>query len=135
MSSSLFLALRDALPYHLKPFVTFAYKFGWRDTEIAELIWNQVDRTQWIVRLEVGETKNDEARTVYLDEELKEIFSRAWEARKESGKLIPYVFLNKDGDGSIKDFRGAWNAACLEAGLGYGTKSCQLTFWTSSAVE
>ena len=117
-----FLALRDALLYHLKPFVTFAYKFGWRDTEIAELIWNQVDRTQWIVRLEVGETKNDEARTVYLDEELKEIFSRAWEARKESGKLIPYVFLNKDGDGSIKDFRGAWNAACLEAGLGYGYK-------------
>ena len=120
-----FLALRDALPYHLKPFVTFAYKFGWRDTEIAGLTWNQVDRTQWIVRLEVGETKNDEARTVYLDEELKEIFSRNWEARKENGKLIPYVFLNKNGDGPIKDFRGAWNTASREAGLGYGYKITQ----------
>ena len=70
----------------------------------------------------MGETKNDEARTVYLDEELKEIFSRAWGARKESGKLIPYVFLNKDGDGPIKDFRKAWSTACIEAGLGYGYK-------------
>jgi integrase len=117
-----FLALRDALPYYLKPFITFAYKFGWRDTEIAGITWNQVDRTQGIVRLEVGETKNDEARTVYLDKELKEIFNKAWEARKESGKLIPYLFLNKDSAGPIRDFRGAWNTACREAGLGYGYK-------------
>ena len=32
---------------------------------------------QGIVRLEVGETKNDEGRTVYLDEELKELFEKA----------------------------------------------------------
>jgi DNA-directed RNA polymerase subunit RPC12/RpoP len=32
-----YLALRDALPPYLKPFVTFAYKFGWRDEEIADL--------------------------------------------------------------------------------------------------
>ncbi len=112
-----FLALRDALPPHLKSFVTFAYRFGWRDTEISGLTWNQVDRIQGIVRLEVGETKNDKARTVYLDEELKELFDKAWEARKASGKLLPYVFLNKDGNGPLKDFRGAWNTACREAGL------------------
>ena len=74
----------------------------------------------------MGETKNDDGRTVYLDEELKEIFSQQWEARKENGKLIPYVFLNKDGDGSIKDFRGAWNKACRDAGLGYGYRASQV---------
>jgi hypothetical protein len=29
-----FLTLRDALPYHLKGFITFAYKTGWRLSEI-----------------------------------------------------------------------------------------------------
>ena len=107
-----FLNLRAALPYHLKAFVTFAYKVGWRDTEIAGLTWSQVDRVQGIVRLEVGETKNDDGRTVYLDEELMELFSDLWEARKQNGKLIPYVFPNHEGDGPIRDFRGAWNTAC-----------------------
>ena len=48
-----------------------------------------------IVRLEVGETKNDEARTVYLDEELKEVFNHQWETRKKCKVILPYVFPNK----------------------------------------
>ena len=59
-----FVALRDALPDYLKGFVTFAYKSGWRISEIGSLTWNQVDRMQGIVRLEVGETKNNEGRTL-----------------------------------------------------------------------
>ncbi len=74
-----FLALREALPDYLKGFVTFAYKFGWRLEEIGCLKWNQVDRKLGIVRLEVGETKNDAGRTIYLDEELKEVFNSQWE--------------------------------------------------------
>jgi integrase len=115
-----FLALRSALPFFLQPFVTFAYKVGWRDTEISSLKWNQVDLDQGIVRLEVGETKNDEGRTVYLDKELKELFTGLWESRKRSRKLTPYVFANEAGNGPIKDFRGAWNRACRETELGYG---------------
>jgi integrase len=118
-----FLALRDALPSYLKPFVSFAYKVGWRDSEIAGLTWSQVDREQGIVRLEVGETKNDEGRTIYLDEELKEIFNQNWEVRKKNGKLVPYVFPNKDGNAPIADFRKPWNTACRKAGLGYGYRS------------
>jgi integrase len=38
-----FMALRDALPDYLKGFVTFAYKTGWRMSEITGLTWNQVD--------------------------------------------------------------------------------------------
>ena len=110
-----YLALRDALPEHLKGFVTFAYKTGWRVSEISGLTWSQVDRDQGIVRLEVGETKNDEGRTVYLDEELKGAFNQQWEARKKTGRLLPYVFLNAKGDDKIKQFNKAWKTACKKA--------------------
>jgi len=113
-----YLALRDALPGYLKGFVTFAYKTGWRVSEISNLTWNQVDLDQGIVRLEVGDTKNDEGRTVYLDEELREVFNRQWEGRKKGKKLLPYVFPNRDGKSSIRDFRDAWAKACQDAGIG-----------------
>ena len=107
-----FVALRDAIPEYLKGFVTFAYKTGWRVSEIAGLTWNQVDRDNGIVRLEVGETKNDDARMVYLDGELQEVFNGQWETRKT---LLPYVFLNEDGSNKIKSFRKTWIAACKDA--------------------
>ncbi len=112
-----FIALGNALPPYLKSFVTFAYKIGWRISEISSITWAQVDRTQGIVRLEVGETKNDEGRTVYLDNELKEIFDYQWERRKQNADLSPYVFQNKLGTGPIKDVRGSWCTALKKAGL------------------
>jgi integrase len=113
-----FLALRAALPSYLKGLVTFAYKTGWRVSEIAGLTWSHVDLENSTVRLEAGETKNEEGRMVYLDEELREVFETQWAARRRSGKLIPYVFPNEEGNGPIKDFRGAWGKACEEAGIG-----------------
>jgi integrase len=113
-----FLTLRDALPFYLKGFVTFAYKVGWRVSEITGLTWNQVDRNQGIVRLEVGGTKNDEARTVYLDDELKAVFDRKWKIRKTAKKLTPYVLLNMTGDDKIRRFARSWKKACKDAGIG-----------------
>ncbi len=113
-----FLALRDALPYHLRGLVTFGYKTGWRISEIGDLTWSQVDRKQGIVRLEVGETKNDEGRTVYLDDELKAVFIRQWNERKKAQKVLPYVFLNKEGTDRVKRFDKAWKKACEKAGIG-----------------
>jgi integrase len=112
-----FIALRDALPDYLKPFVTFAHKVGWRSSEISKLKWSQVDLANGIVRLEVGDTKNDEGRTVYLDSELRQMFKDLWDNRKT---LIPYVFPNKVNTGPIANFRPSWNNACRKAGLGYG---------------
>jgi len=112
-----FLAVRKALPEHLRGFVTFAYKVGWRFTEISTLTWAQVDLNQGIVRLEAGETKNSEGRTVYLDEELKKVFIEQAARRVKAGRLIPYVFTNQDGTDRINDIRGAWGAACIAAGF------------------
>jgi integrase len=117
-----YLALVDRLPDYLKPFVMFAYKTGWRDTEIADLTWAQVDLDQGIVRLEPGETKNDEGRTIYLDSELKDMFCHQAEKRKRSKTLTVYVFPGLDGMSRIGDFRKTWNTACRNAELGYGYK-------------
>lgn len=117
-----FIALREVITDYLKGFVTFAYKVGWRVSEIEKLTWGHVDLANGIVRLETGETKNDEGRTVYLDDELMEIFSQQWEQRKMSKKLLAYVFPNENHTDRIKDFVGSWNRACREIGLGYGYK-------------
>jgi integrase len=113
-----FLALRDALPQYLRGFVTFAYKVGWRISEIANIKWSQVDRKQGIVRLEVGETKNDEGRTIYLDDELKKVIDTQWKNRKIAKKLMPYVFVNRTGIDRIKRFDKVWKRACLDSGIG-----------------
>ena len=110
-----YLALKEALPEYLKDFVTFAYKTGWRLSEISTLTWSQIDRKQGIVRLEVGETKNDEARTVYLGSELKTIIEAKWSDRKN---LLPYVFLNKYENDRVKRFDKAWKKGCKDAKIG-----------------
>ena len=113
-----FLALREALPDYMKGFVTFAYKTGWRMSEIEGLTWAQVDLVNGIVRLEVGDTKNDEGRTVYLDEELQEIFQALHDDRKNHAKVTPWVFVNEPKNGPVKDFRGTWATACETAEIG-----------------
>ena len=87
-------------------------------SEITTLRWNQVDLSQGIVRLEVGETKNDEGRTVYLDDELKETFQCLWDARKTNEKLLPWVFVNQSSSDRIKRFDKAWKKACKDSGIG-----------------
>jgi integrase len=112
-----FLSLREALPSHLKNFVTFAYKTGWRFSEINNLTWKQVDRKNNVVRLEVGTTKNKAGRVIYLDEELQGIIHRQFINQQVGCR---YVF-HREGH-KIKDCRVAWNTACRETGLGYGYK-------------
>jgi integrase len=69
-----FEKFRAALPSYLKGYVMFAYKMEWRYDEISSLKWSRIDRHNWIVYLNPGENKNEEARAVYPDEVLKEVF-------------------------------------------------------------
>ena len=113
-----FIKLLEALPEYLRGFAAFAYRTGWRISEIAGLTWSQVDLELGIVRLEVGESKNNEGRTVYLDEELKAVLCQQLAWRKRRRKLCPYVFLNRKGTGRVIDIRSAWNTACTKTGIG-----------------
>ena len=107
-----YLALKKILPDNLKPIITFAYHSGWRKGEILNLTWDKLDLKQGIVRLDPGETKNNEARTLYMDEELlKEM--KALHSKRRLG--CPYVFHRKREP--IKDFRWTWDSRCKQAGL------------------
>lgn len=105
-------ALKNTVPVELKPLVTFAYHSGWRKAEILGLTWDKVDLKEGIVRLNPGETKNDEGRILYLNDELMKEMRNLFLNRRLG---CSYVF-HRDG-GPIRDFRGSWETACINAGL------------------
>lgn len=107
-----YLALKDALPFYLKPVIAFAYHTGWRLREVLNLTWNKVDIKQGIIRLDPGETKNEEARTIYLEGELmKEM--KTLHGKRNLG--CPYVFHHEGRQ--IKRFTRSWRTACIKVGL------------------
>ena len=112
-----FVALKAKLPIYLKGFVHFAYITGWRKGEIAILTWAHVDRTNWTIRLEPGETKNDDARMVYADENLKQVIRDQWHARKRLKEPLPWIFPNRWGKARMKQFDKVWKKALKEAKL------------------
>jgi integrase len=119
-----FEAVRRHLRSDLQVAISIAYTFGWRMLiEVLMLERRQVDLDAGTLRLEPGTTKNDEARVVYLTPGLKSLLAnqieqvRALEHRL--GRIIPYLFPYLKGRYCglcIRDFRKAWNTACLKAG-------------------
>jgi len=99
----------------VKPIVTFAFWTGCRKGEILSLIWPQVDLIERVVRLEPGETKNDEARVIPLVDELYEMLAMQKAARDLKWPECPWVF-SRCGR-KIKNFRRAWDQACKAAGI------------------
>jgi integrase len=110
-----FVRLRAELPEHLKPVVTFAYFTGCRKGEILSLRWNQIDLRARVVRLEPGETKNKEPRTIQLIAELSEMLALLLERRDQFGSKCEFVFTRFGKP--IRRFHGAWLEASKRAGL------------------
>jgi len=60
------------------------------------LTWKHVDLNNGIVSMKVGGTKNDDARTVYLDEELKAIFQNQGNCERSMVLLLhSYLPINR----------------------------------------
>lgn len=110
-----FLKLRRVLPEEIRPVLTFAYYTGCRKGEILALRWPQVDLSAHVVRLEPGETKNDDARTIPLAPELYEMLVLLKESRDRYFPDCPWVF-SRAGK-RIKQFKNSWESACKSAGL------------------
>ncbi len=112
-----FMVLRDALPDHLKGITTIAYRYGFRRGELLELTWDKVSLKNGTIRLERGDTKSKKGRTIVLDPECKELLIKQRNLAKDTGHISNFVFLNDQGTGPLRDFRGAWDKACKEVGL------------------
>ncbi len=107
-----YIKLLKELPGYLRPIVTFAYRTGWRKQEILKLTWDRVDLKERYIHLNPDQTKNSEARSIYVGNELFEMLRVQ---RFRTDKKCPYVFHNNGR--LIKDFRGAWEIACKDSSL------------------
>jgi integrase len=109
------------LPAVLKPVIETAYLTGWRaKSEILTRRWDHVNfRSGWL-RLEPGETKNDEGRQFPLIPPPRSLLeaqkARADALVRSTGKITPWIFFRENGN-PIKDFYGAWRSACRKVGV------------------
>ena len=115
-------ALLTELPDYLKPLLTFAYFTGVRKGEALGLRWSQIDLVARVVRLEVGETKSGEGRTIPLSGELLEVIRMQRARRDAQFPFCPFVFFGDLGE-AIRDFRDSWSKACCRAGLWIGDEA------------
>ena len=110
-----FLKLKDALPDYLKPVFCTGYFTGMRVSEITSLTWQQVNIFDRKIILDAGATKNNEARAIFLEGELFDAVRNQKIIRDTRYPGCSLVFF-RDGE-EIKDFRGAWDAAFIAAGV------------------
>jgi integrase len=108
--------LMTELPDELKPLFVTGYNSGLRRGEVTAIQWPQVDFEAGLIVLEMGTTKNDDARSVpILDGDMLDLLAAAKKERDEKWPHSPWVF-NRVGQ-RIADFRAAWDAACKRAGV------------------
>lgn len=107
------LRLLPHLPEDLRAFIAFAEETGWRKGEVSNLTWDRVDLHTSAVRLDVGTTKNQEGRTVYLSDALAGTLAKLKKDRDEQRPEYPFVFHREEG--KVRDIRKAWARACKAA--------------------
>jgi integrase len=117
-----YLSVKEALPEDLPPIITFAYHSGWRKSEILALTWYRVDLREGIARLDPGETKNEEGRILYFNEELMKEMKTLHSNRRLGCPDVFHREVKQDAEGNliveqIQSFRKAWATACIKAGL------------------
>jgi integrase len=97
----------------LRAMFEVGYNFGWRVSELLNLRVRQIDLTARTIRLEPGETKNDEARTVVMTSLVYALLQQSMAGKQPDD----YVFTRENGK-PIRDFRVAWWKACIAAKVG-----------------
>lgn len=109
-----YMALKEALPPHLKPLVIMAYHTGMRLGELRSLVWDQVNLIEGNITLKAGSTKNDESRVIYLEGELLEAIRFQKAVHDAKWPDAPYVLFDTNG-GPIGRFDKSWDTACKKA--------------------
>lgn len=115
-----FEAVVSRLPVYLQDYARFAYGSGWRKGEVATLEWSAVDKGTTRVTLRREHSKNGEPRVLPLVGELTEIIARRRQERAYTtvaGETAESRYIFHRHGAPVGDFRKAWAAACVEAGL------------------
>jgi len=73
----------------------------------------QIDLASRTIRLEVGETKNDEGREVEMTPLVYALIQQCVTGKQAED----FVFTRETGQ-PVRDFRGSWAKVCVQAGLG-----------------
>jgi len=115
-----FEAVAKHLPEYLQDAARFAYLTGWRKGDVRNLTWADVDTQAMTITLPTS--KNGEGRTLALPDDLVAIVKRREQARlittpAGDARIVERVF-HRDGR-ALGDFRKAWHAACVKAGLSH----------------
>ncbi|MEN6464923.1 MAG: site-specific integrase, partial [Syntrophaceae bacterium] len=110
-----FIRLQKCLPEHLRPITTMAYYTGMRRGELLALKWSQVDLFEKKITLSAGSTKNDEARVVYMPDELFETLRSLRIIRDRDYPQCQHVFSRYGKP--FGEFKKGWMAGCKKAGL------------------
>lgn len=97
----------------LRAMFEVGYNFGWRVSELLNLRVRQVDLAAKTIRLETGETKNDEARTVSMTPLVYGLVQQCVTGKQPNDCVFTRGAHNKP----IRDFRGTWEKVCEEAGV------------------
>jgi integrase len=96
----------------LRTLVELGATYGWRRSELLGLKVRQVDVAAKSIRLNPGETKNDDGREVWLTSTLVGLLTVCLQGKKAND----YVITWPDGR-RVKDFRGSWEKVCKAAGV------------------
>jgi integrase len=97
----------------LRALIAAAYNFGFRKGELLGLRVRQLNFLDRSILVGEGTTKNDEARLIFMTNEVFELL-RACVAGK---KPDDFVFTREDGSGVV-DPRAEWYSLCVSSGLG-----------------
>lgn len=89
------------------------YIYGWRHEELLNLEVRQVSLLTNGIRLDAGETKNDDGREVAMTSVVRELLTQCIRAKKPNER----VFTREDGR-PVRDFRTSWRNVCCAAGVG-----------------
>jgi len=106
-----FATLREAMPEHLQPTVTFLYYTGCRTGAASKITWEMVSRDCTEIELPAEIMKNDEPLILPLVGPLEGISTLLKEMRKSFPKPTDRVF-------NFRNFRFSWNKTCDRLGLG-----------------
>jgi integrase len=76
------------LPAYLRLPFAIGYFTGMRESEILGLKWNQVDFLSGAIRLQAGETKNDEGREVPITPQLHALLEEQYAKRQPECEAV-----------------------------------------------